>query len=384
LFVSPFVLVFAASSFPESREGGDRPVESVAAFQNLELPDGSRRARPDAADRAKAIMAQVGVTGEVGFTSRQRTAASRSRCRDRDSASDRRRSRVAHGNRVAQETGVGGIRLPAQDARPHNVAIRGNWIATQIWRWFADATVYLLLFISIAASTSGGRSKPSGKSDSPLPRLAPSPFSVSSMRLSGRGFESWNRKLHYYLGLYFLFFLWLFSVTGLMLNHQQWFRGINQRDETPYETPIATPAGTTVLERTHDVMQQLALAGEIDWPTSQPVGHLDFSVSRPTESAQVRVDLNAKTAYVRHFANNKRLAFQVFHTFSGSRFAQPGSRRDWIVTSIWVWAMDALAVGLLAMVLGSYYMWWRLKKRKTLGVIVLSAGVASCVALLAR
>ena len=33
---------------------------------------------------------------------------------------------------------------------PHNVAIRGNWIGTQIWRLFADATIYLVLFISVS------------------------------------------------------------------------------------------------------------------------------------------------------------------------------------------------------------------------------------------
>jgi hypothetical protein len=30
------------------------------------------------------------------------------------------------------------------------------------------------------------------------------------------------------------------------------------------------------------------------------------------------------------------------------------------------------------MVLGSYYMWWRLKKRKSLGLIALAAGFAIC------
>jgi hypothetical protein len=29
-------------------------------------------------------------------------------------------------------------------------------------------------------------------------------------------------------------------------------------------------------------------------------------------------------------------------------------------------------------VLGSYYMWWRLKKRKTLGIMALGAGFAAC------
>ena len=200
------------------------------------------------------------------------------------------------------------------------------------------------------------------------------------MPSSVRDLERWNRKLHYYLGLYFLFFLWLFSATGLMLNHQQWFKDLYVRLETSYDTPIRTPAGESVLRRTHDLMDQLNLRGEVDWPSAQPVGHLDFSVSRPNGSAQVRVDLNAKQAYVREFRNNGRNAFQIFHTFSGSRFNQPASRRDWIVTDVWVWAMDALAAGLIIMVLGSYYMWYRLKPKRTLGAAVLIAGVLTCAA----
>jgi hypothetical protein len=193
-----------------------------------------------------------------------------------------------------------------------------------------------------------------------------------------KALEIWNRKLHYYLGLYFLFFLWLFSLTGLMLNHQQWFTDLYERGRTSYDVPIERLAGDTQLELTRDAMRQLSLHGEIDWPAAQPVGHLDFSVSRPNGSAQVRVDVNAKKAYVREFDNGHLHAFQIFHTFSGSRFNQPASQRDWIMTSIWVFAMDALSAGLIVMVLGSYYMWWRLKKRKAPGAIVLCAGVASC------
>jgi hypothetical protein len=195
--------------------------------------------------------------------------------------------------------------------------------------------------------------------------------------------DVWNRKLHYYLGLYFLFFLWLFSLTGLMLNHQQWFTDLYERRETSYDTAIETPAGDTQTARTLDLMRQLNLRGEADWPASQPVGHIDFNVARPDGSAQVRVDLYAKHAYVKEFENGHLHAFQIFHTFSGSRFNQPATRRDWIMTSIWVFAMDALAAGLIVMVLGSYYMWWRLKKLKTLGVAALSAGFAICVAFVA-
>jgi hypothetical protein len=198
------------------------------------------------------------------------------------------------------------------------------------------------------------------------------------MPSSANTFEVWNRRLHYYLGLYFLLFLWLFSLTGLMLNHQQWFTGLYERRQAVYDPSIETPAGATREEQTRDVMRQLELKGEIDWPPSQPVGHIDFNVSRPNGGAQIRVDLNAKHAYIKEFDNKALHAFQIFHTFSGSRFNQPASRRDWIMTSVWVLAMDALAAGLIVMVLGSYYMWWKLKKRKTLGLATLFLGVSSC------
>jgi hypothetical protein len=54
-----------------------------------------------------------------------------------------------------------------------------------------------------------------------------------------------------------------------------------------------------------------------------------------------------------------------------------------MLTTIWVVAMDALAAGLIVMVFGSYYMWYRLKATRLLGVIVLAAGFLSCAAFVA-
>ena len=54
-----------------------------------------------------------------------------------------------------------------------------------------------------------------------------------------------------------------------------------------------------------------------------------------------------------------------------------------MLTTVWVLAMDAMAAGLVAMVLGSYYMWYRLKAKRRLGLIVLAAGFLSCAAFLA-
>jgi hypothetical protein len=199
------------------------------------------------------------------------------------------------------------------------------------------------------------------------------------MQSSARLLEQWNRKLHFYLGLYFLFFLWLFSLTGLLLNHDSWATALhsNKRIETRYERSLGPFRVNTDTARAREVMSQLNMTGEISWPASQQAGYFAFNVSRPTEANQVRVDLTRNVASVQHFDNSGVAAFRIFHTFSGSRYAD-SSRRDWVLTEVWVAAMDALAIGLIVMVLGSYYMWFRLKQKRRLGALVLALGVASC------
>jgi hypothetical protein len=198
---------------------------------------------------------------------------------------------------------------------------------------------------------------------------------------ASRRVEQWNRKLHYYLGLYLLFFLWLFLFTGLMLNHGgwAWVQGANQRSEHRDERPIRVPGGDTDVARARDIATQLGLRGEIDLPAApQAAGRFDFSVARPTDATQVRVDLTHLTASIQHFDNSAWGIVRIFHTFSGSHFNVASSQRDWPLTTVWVVAMDALAAGLVAMVLGSYYMWYRLKRSHVLGWIALLAGAGSC------
>jgi hypothetical protein len=198
--------------------------------------------------------------------------------------------------------------------------------------------------------------------------------------------ERWNRKLHYYLGLYLLFFLWLFLVTGLALNHGQWewVQATEQRTETQTSVVVRPPVGDTALARARDLARQLGLVGEIELGSAPPgSGRFDFNIARPSDSSQVRVNLTDGTASVRHFENTAGGIVRIFHTFSGSRFDAPGSR-DWILTTVWVGAMDALAGGLVVMVLGSYYMWYRRKRSHTFGWVVLLTGVVSCGAFFGR
>ena len=69
---------------------------------------------------------------------------------------------------------------------------------------------------------------------------------------------------------------------------------------------------------------------------------------------------------------------KMLHVFTGVRSTAISPKRDWLMTKIWSFSMDAIAVGLILMVCGGYYMWWVLKKKRVAGAIVLIAGFAVC------
>jgi len=69
---------------------------------------------------------------------------------------------------------------------------------------------------------------------------------------------------------------------------------------------------------------------------------------------------------------------RLLHAFSGVRLEDTRNGRDWFLTSLWAWAMDAMAVGLILMVLSSLYMWFDLRQKRMLGLISMSLGLVTC------
>src|SRR5215470_16879814 len=85
------------------------------------------------------------------------------------------------------------------------------------------------------------------------------------------GFERWNRKLHFYAGLFLLFFVWLFAFSGLVLNHPSWrFTEFwSNRVQSSYERDMVVPGPGGDLSQAHEIMRQLGMAGEILWTTTR-------------------------------------------------------------------------------------------------------------------
>lgn len=199
-------------------------------------------------------------------------------------------------------------------------------------------------------------------------------------RVSG-GFERWNRRVHYYLGLYLLFFVWLFCFTGLLLNHPDWrFADFwPTRLQNTVQFPIRRPPAANDLEQARNILAQLRIAGEIEWTSEREgAGRLDFRVSRPGHVVDIKADLDRGEATVQSTDVNAWGVMRILHTFTGVRSGDERNQRDWILTVLWAFAMDAVAAGLAVIVVGSYYMWWRLPQKRMWGLVALLSGWTAC------
>lgn len=205
------------------------------------------------------------------------------------------------------------------------------------------------------------------------------PVRKAGLRRWADGLIVWNRKLHYYVGLYLLCFLWLFAFSGLLLNHSSWafFQFYPNRKVHKFERAIQPPPPGTDIDQARALLQQLGLEGEVSPIAPRPDSNrFDFNASRPGHVYQIQADLAHSRATVTANDYNVWGLMRTLHTFSGGPPEDPRNQRDWLLTTVWAYSMDAVATGIIFMVLSSFYMWWRLKEKRTGGIIALTLGTA--------
>jgi hypothetical protein len=193
--------------------------------------------------------------------------------------------------------------------------------------------------------------------------------------------SSWNRRLHYFTGLYFLFFIWLFCFSGLLLNHSKWkFSEFwETRQQTRFEREIVAPPPGSDLAQARDILRQLGISGEIDWTVTRPDSNrFEFRAGRPGQIFELKTDLNRKVTTVQRIDLNGWGVLRILHTFTGVRLDDSRNSRDWVATSMWALAMDAQAIGLIFLVISSLLLWFERPQRRWLGGLALALGLLSC------
>ena len=188
----------------------------------------------------------------------------------------------------------------------------------------------------------------------------------------------WNRKIHIYLGLYMLLFLWVFSISGLFMNHPDWFK--HQGERSTKDLSVRMPDVPINMEKAKHIMEQLSISGEIIFRGKQKPGQFAFIAMRPNERVFVNTNLESSVAKVTTVKAEPTAMLEGLHTFSGIRgiWGESSSVRDWLPTQIWSFCMDALCVGLIITVISSIYMAIQIKQNRIWCLVSLVLGSVIC------
>ena len=187
----------------------------------------------------------------------------------------------------------------------------------------------------------------------------------------------WSRKFHIHLGLFLLLFIWLFSFSGLLLNHSNWkFASFwDERKEKITNSNIHPNINLDSASMLKDIMQQLKIAGEIS-EVRMTTDSVDFRVTIPGQVRELHVDLTKKICTQKELKYNWWGKLRTLHTFNGVNKNNPDLQPNWIITSIWKFSMDSIAIGLIILCISSWIMWFKLRKKYTWGPLMLISGFA--------
>lgn len=190
----------------------------------------------------------------------------------------------------------------------------------------------------------------------------------------------WNRKFHMYVGLFLLLFIWLFSFSGLLLNHSQWEFASFWKERKEKETimPITIPAHLDSAALLQNFMEQLKISGEISNVKFTP-DSVDFRVVVPGTNRDIHVDFKQRISVQKEMNFNLWGKIRTLHTFNGADKANPETQPNWLVTRIWRLAMDGIAIGLIFLCISSWIMWYKIRKNYIWGPVVLILGFAGAI-----
>ena len=150
LFLSPFVVLYALSAILLAHAWdprGSDPPEPVHRRTVVALPE-----EENSLVLAKLILAQTGLSGEVGWLDRRPREGTLSFPVIRPGEEIMMRVDLNTGVTQIEQSNTGtpsALVLLHRKPGPHNVALRGNWLPLRVWAWLADATAYLLILLSV-------------------------------------------------------------------------------------------------------------------------------------------------------------------------------------------------------------------------------------------
>ncbi len=174
------------------------------------------------------------------------------------------------------------------------------------------------------------------------------------------------RWLHLYLSMVSFGIILFFAVTGLTLNHSDWFASaMKTRQMHGQLNPALLHADSSAIIRTLRLREHLH--GTVDEPRIDDSG-VSFTFKAPGYSADVTVDRPAGTYTVTEVRNGFAAVMNDLHRGHDAGHA-------------WSLLIDACAILLTLVSLTGLLLLWFVYKRRSSGLVLASLGIAFCLLL---
>ena len=172
------------------------------------------------------------------------------------------------------------------------------------------------------------------------------------------------RKIHLYTAFILLLFVLMYFVTGFIMSHQHWFEPKEPIVETQ-TYPMQIGSDLSIDELSVYLQKQFNIHAKKEEPKQKEDGRVTFRYFKPgqTYAAEVNADRTTVTVKTTRLpAYKTMIGFHRLHGYGGG----------WLY-NIYIFMMDLASIATILFSLTGIYLWYKLIKKKTWGVIILSA-----------
>jgi hypothetical protein len=192
----------------------------------------------------------------------------------------------------------------------------------------------------------------------------------------------WNRKIHIYLGLFLLLFIWLFGISGVLLNHHwEIANSWERREEFNFDKSIQISEEREKYPLAHEIMNELDLKGSIyNLRFSSDSSSLNFVVAKPGTRYEIQAQLNDGKIQIKGTRLDSWDMMRTLHKLRNPTLKEQSKRYPSALASIWSVSIDFVSAGVIVICLGGWYMWLQVSGRRFyLGLLSITAGLAMCI-----
>jgi hypothetical protein len=199
--------------------------------------------------------------------------------------------------------------------------------------------------------------------------------------MSGR-FYRVTRDLHLYLGLFVSPFVLVFAISVFFLVHS-WLPRIASETSTTRVVPAwplpddwPTLSGRPLIDALKPGLEKAGVPGEVGFVRHMVKEEkLVIPVTIPGRETTVSISIANREATIVTRETGLAEALVTLHKSPGQH--GPGIRMNWFYMRAWRWLADATVYLILFTSVSGIYLWYVLRKERTVGLILLFAGALS-------